>query len=53
MLPLTVIDQIRLWEMERNRLKTYPGNINKDSNKRKYIEKLNLKIYVLIYIYIV
>lgn len=24
MLPLTVIDQIRLWEMERNRLKPTP-----------------------------
>ncbi|CAO3620088.1 unnamed protein product [Cunninghamella echinulata] len=31
-LPLTVIDQIRLWEMERNRLKTYPAYLYHEFN---------------------
>lgn len=26
---MTVIDQIRLWEMERNRLKTTPGKVRR------------------------
>ncbi|CAO3615807.1 unnamed protein product [Cunninghamella blakesleeana] len=32
MLPLTVIDQIRLWEMERNRLKSYPAYLYHEFN---------------------
>ncbi|ORZ02936.1 RNA polymerase II transcription factor B subunit 2 [Syncephalastrum racemosum] len=37
-LPLTVIDQIRLWEMERNRLKTTPAYLYHDFNMQSDFE---------------
>ena len=41
-LPVTVIDQIRLWEMERNRLKFTAGNLYEQFIRLEdYLDVLN------------
>lgn len=39
-LPSTVVDQIRLWEMERNRLRATPGTLFQGFREQEYKEVL-------------
>lgn len=39
-IPITIVDQIKLWEMERNRLKSHPGYIYNNFTGQKSFDEL-------------